>query len=979
MKSLLLDKIFDHYLENPDEFLNQRNVFVLPSRRSIVYSKHYLKNLLKQKNKSSFFPELLTINDWLEHLTGLIVLPKTQLIYQLYISYKKNFSENPDPFSSFLKWGQMLLNDFNDLLITHPNNPEIQKQIYTNLTNIKEIEHWSLNREPLSANQRRYLDLMGTFYNIFQDFNASILQQGYAYSGLLYEEAVKRIQSRPIQDIPFLNSVHQFIFVGLNAITPAEKIILDTLKKENKARFYWDYDNYYVFENKNHEAGEFIRKNFTEFGIEEINKQSESYFDKPKNIEIVAGTNDIEEALYIKKVLEESIRENPSLDNTAILLNKPEALNLVLSAIPDEVEYNISMEYPISYTPAFQFLNQLLKILTDQEIKNKKIIYHRYFTGLLQNPFFKSYLWNKHQIKEYSINTIIQNVHQKNKIYIALEQDIIFNDSDYNNDTQTTALQIQKTLESLLTITNFNLSPIIQFLESYLYFLQEKKIKDVITINTLQSICQHLNTIHQIILNDKENVFESIKDVQVFIHQSLSRESLAFKGEPLKGLQILGMLESRLLDFENLIIPFMNEGVFPPNHQKHSFFPFDLRNHYKLPTHYNDDAIFSYTFYRNLHSPSKIFLSYNHSDNDDNIGLYLIKGEQSRYIQQIIYELSLKKDCIKINQKTIVNSPPNLQYTKEITIPKDNIKTLLDLVYSPTSITNYLDCSLRFYFSYILKLKEVEEATEEIQANIEGNIFHQVMQDIFSNKEYYNDEGYLDAKKIEKIIHNPILIANIIKTEIDQLHLEHKGKILIQEELLKEEILEFLKKEQTFIKNNLVKIIYTEKEKNTNNKTICSLFLPDGNSIKIYGIPDRIDLINNGYFRVVDYKTSYKKSDNLEFITDIHQKGQNENINKQIQLQIYVWYALNTGLIPSNEIPVTAAILPLRDRSSNKTDYQKYITQSNEVKKFTDAKEITQLLQYIFTEHILNTEKPFQQTEDTRHCAYCSFNYICKR
>ncbi len=985
MKSLLLDKIFEHYLQNPENFHKHRIIFVLPSRRSIVYSKHYLKNLFKQKNISTIFPEIITIHEWLEQLTGLIVLPKTQLLYHLYTSYKKQFDKSAEPFASFLKWGTMLLNDFNDVLISHPNDPQKQQQIYTNLTNIKEIEHWSLNREPLSENQKRYLELMQSFYNIFQDFNNTLLQHNYAYSGLLYEQSVKIIQSQDTNSIPYLSAVHQFVFIGLNAITPAEKIILTTLKKEKKAKFYWDYDPYYVSENPKHEAGEFIRKNTTELGLEELNKQDRSYFDNSKTIQIVAATNDVEEALYIKQILNELIKENPSLDNTAIILNKPEALNILLSAIPQDIEYNISMEYPLSYTAVFQFLNQLFKILIDQEIKNKKLIYHKYFTSILQNPFFKFYLWNVHKIKESHINILIQNVHQKNKIYIALEQDSIFNDKEYKEDTKQAAQHIHSEFQQLLSLHNSSLSPIIHFLESYLQHLQKNKNKDIITINTIQNICQHLNNLEQILSNDKEHVFKNTKDIHALFYYTLSHESLAFKGEPLKGLQILGMLESRLLDFENILIPFMNEGIFPPNSQKHSFFPFDLRFYYNLPTHYNDDATFSYTFYRNLHSPKKIFLSYNNSDSDENIRLYLPKAEQSRYIQQILYELSLRKPSIKINPNTLVNTPPNLQYSKAITIPKDAsiYQLLLDLVYSPTSITTYLDCSLKFYFSYILKLKEVEEATEEIQANMEGNIFHKVMQEIYSDKNYYNNQGYLDANKITQLIQNPQQISNIINSEIDQLHLEHKGKILIQEELLKEEILEFLRKEQEFINNNQVKIIYTEKENTNNNKTTCSLNV-DTNMIKYYGIPDRIDAINDTFFRVVDYKTSFKKTDTLEFSNNVgiknkeNKKNKNENYNKQIQLLVYVLYAIKTNQITLHK-PVTAAILPLRDRSNQKNDYQKYITEMGNIKHFTNTSEIENVLTSIFQNHILNTSENFHQTDNVKMCEYCAFNYICKR
>ncbi|MCX7729430.1 MAG: hypothetical protein N2203_08165, partial [Bacteroidia bacterium] len=311
MKSNLLDTILKDYVSNLD--IERKVVFVLPSKRSVYYVKKALKDICNQNNIRLVFPSIITINELIENISNLVVLSKTDLIYYLYESYKEIFKQDAEEYHSFVKWGNMLLNDFNDIVISYPNNEEKQKQIFTNLKDIKEIEHWSLNREPLSDNQKKYLELMNKFYEIFCHFNNVLLRRGYAYTGLNYQEAVKVIQNNASS---FVNRTDLFLFVGLNAITTPERMILEYLKKENKALFYWDYDTYYT-NNELHEAGKFLRENFKVFEFKS-SSPTQSYFDNKKEVHIVSANNDIEEVLFIKQKLSELQNElqTNALDDT---------------------------------------------------------------------------------------------------------------------------------------------------------------------------------------------------------------------------------------------------------------------------------------------------------------------------------------------------------------------------------------------------------------------------------------------------------------------------------------------------------------------------------------------------------------------------------------------------------------------------------------------------------------------------------------
>ncbi len=1002
MKSWLLDKILDECIEKYN-FNHQKIVFVLPSKRSIYYSKHHLKQIFQQRKTSGFLPEFVTPAELAEKITGLTVLTNIELIYYLYCSYQKIYKHQEEykndnkhkseNYSSFIKWASMLLSDFNDILISHPNDLNKQKDIFTNLKNIREIEHWSLNKEPLSENQEKYLKLMHAFYDIFNDFNTTLLSNNYAYTGLNYQKSAEIIQTNEAKNNIYLNNTEQFIFVGLNAITPAEEIIYKHLKNDGKALFYWDYDDYYTkntTDEWNHEAGKFLKENFKKYGLETSNKYSTSFFDKEKKIYIATGTNDTEEVLYIIKILQKIQDEEKDLSQTAIVLNKPEALTLILSAIPDEVQYNVSMEYPLYLTPAYQLLNDILKIFAHQLKTNEKtnLIYYKHFLSILFNSFFKDYMYCACQTEEKTIQQLIHNIQKKNKIFISITNDSIF--KEIINEKESVNQQLEKIKSFFQIFKEQEVTKIIQHInqlfQEYLIIKLKKESKDIFNINTIHTICEQLNKIENILRKDKGTILKDIRDVQALVQQILMKEAIPFKGEPLSGLQIIGTLESRLLDFENILIPFMNENVFPPDHRKTSFIPYDLSNYHQLPTHYNQDAIFSYLFYRNLHQPKSIYLSYINPENAEDKGLQNNTGEKSRYIQQIEYELSQKKN-IKIEKYNIVSQQkiitPNI-----IEIPKNNqlINTLKNIVYSPSAITTYLDCSLKFYFRYILKLKSEDEPREELEADIEGNIFHEVMRILYSNQteKILSKDGYIQTEKLNTLLNKETIIEKIIQKEIKNLNLERRGKTLIQEELLKKDILQLIKKEYEYTKDKKIKIIYIEKKEKIHPNNFILL-----DDTKISSIPDRIDYIENEkLYRIVDYKSSFREENDKMQFNDIEKciDTKIKSIYKQLQLLIYIHYAIQSQIINlKKQEKIKGAILPLRTKSlknHEKSDSPYFYTDeftSDNTNPTYHLNNIENKIKYFFNKYIMNKKHHFQQTKDETTCKYCDFNYICKK
>lgn len=975
MKSYVLDNILSEFIDNK-EIQHQKVLFVLPSKRSAYYAKEKLKTLVKEKNLTLASPDFLTPNELAEKITQLIVLNSVDLIYYLYLSYQKKY-QPADDYALFSKWAPMLLNDFNDVVTFLPNEPEKQKNIFTNLKDIKEIEHWSLNEKKLSEHQQRYLDLMGKFYEIFMDFNNTLLDNGFAYSGLNYQKAIEILsENDAIKNHLYLKNIQQINFVGLYAITPAEKIIYQALKKNGiNTEFYWDADIYYL--EQHHEVYDLFNKNFEDFrGKERIPQVSK--FDESKKIHIITTSSEVEEAMTLKKFLNELRRENNELNNTAIILNKPENLELVLSAIPEGAEYNVTMEYPLSRTNAFHFLLQAMKIFVS--IQDNKI-YYKPLVAILLNPFFKNYCKVVHDVPNYLLHKILNNIQNQNKIFIQVNNDNIFNNNFYTEEEQTSIEKIKNIFNVFSHSNNKDfIYALKNIFEEYIQKMLSEKIHDYININIAQSILEQLNRVYNVLTEDENKVFKTKKDVYVLVNQIISRESVSFKGEPMKGLQILGALESRLLDFENIFIPFMNEGVFPPDNRKISFFPYDLRGYFGLPLHYYDDAIFSYLFYRNLQHSKNIYLSYNASITE-NKKLRGISGEESRYIQQVKYELVPSKQNIQLFTYNIQYQPLQLR-NNEIKINKTEevINQLMDFTFSPSSISTYLDCSLKFYFRYILGLKPIGDVSEELEANIEGIILHDVMRQLFSHQNVLDENKFLKVNELEKLMKSN-LIDTIVTKHIKEINFELKGKTLIQKELLVEDIKTLIKKEIEYIRENNLQlmIVHTEEEKKEGTDGVK---LEVGNYLlNISGFPDRIDYDwNKKTFRIIDYKSSLSNSDILDYnkVGDeslLRFKNKStKSINKQLQLLIYIYYATIKGMFNDNIPEYKGIIVPLKNKSKeNKSIYQEIQNWTN------DFDNLTEKLQGIFNNYILNKKEPFQQTPNENLCAYCDFNYICKR
>ncbi len=954
---------------NKYDFNLQNITIVLPSKRSIVFSKHYLKQIFKDKKKTSFFPQLCTPDYIVQNISGISPLQKVDLIYKLYQSYvrvSKN-KEEVHPYHVFVKWAPTLLNDFNDVLISHPTDTEKQKLFFTNLKDIKEIEQWSLNNKELSENQERYLNLMQSFYDIFINLNSTLIKQQNGYTGLILNEAIHRLKSQ--KEISFIQATDTFIFIGLNAVNPAENIIYKYLKQINKAEFYLDYDSFYTTETE-HEAGYFINETLHAFSINRDTK--ESFFKSEKAIHICSVESNIDQALYIRSILEQLRKDNPNLENTAIVVPDSSLLWPLMSAIPEDIEYNVSMEYPIAHTPVYQFIQNYIFTCMMLE-KKANLIYHTQLSQILMNPFFKNYLYYTYDIPVNTINKFLNEVQRKNKIYISIIKDNLFEAQEFEKIKEALQIFIEANISSNIVI----IQTIINVLEKYISKLFSNQ-KNNIQITMAQSILQHLYRIKDILAQDQSRVFQSIKDLYTIVSQIVGKESIAFSGEPLKGLQILGVLETRLLDFETIIWTSMNEKIMPANSFKHSFIPYDLRKHFNLPTYEHYDAIAAYYFYRSIQRAKQIYLTYSSATSSESI------GEESRFIKQIKFELADKPN-IHTYFYTIQNNI-KINTSSTISIKKDEkiINQLYNLTYTPTSFTTYINCPLKFYFQYILNIKEKEELSEDLESNTKGVIFHSIMQKIYS----VIRGKIIDPQALEQIIQSNI-IETLIELELAVKNFELKGTVLIQKEILLKEINKFLKAELKLVQQNQISILSLEEQSEI-------FTIPTSErDIQFKGIPDRIDFVwETGVLRVIDYKSSFSAQDNLQldFSTLFNATDREKSNTKLIQLLIYIlsvfankrrWTIYNQThkqVIVPEQVTGYIAALTVKQSENNNRYFQ--ITNTGGGIQLFDEPTINTLINAIslyLTNEILNPDKEFKQTENINLCKYCTYNYFCQR
>ena len=913
-------------------------IIVLPNNRNISYFRYYYAQIL---GKVVWMPQIITIEKFFQSLTSYTLDNDISLIFNLYEVFNEVFKG--DQFfgnytvDEFLPLGRIILDDFNEL-----DNYMIDvSKIYENIYDYNSIDFADqyLDSEQkkiisdflgiitnnISEQNERIVALLKQLPKLYFQYKERLLKQRKLYSGLL-----KRIIIENPENIPI--AYRKYFFVGFNALTKTERELMLFFKRNAEAYFYWDYDDFYYKDTQN-EAGYFLRKNIPLLG-DDGNFSTDNFRKKKKTIITMAFPEDTLQAKAIPYIFEK-LHINPSdiqeLSDTVIVITKENMLLPVLYSIPPTIaDVNITTGLSIKNTALYALVDNWLKILL--QVKNKHRINLSDLILLLKNPLIYNYLIS-------SVDIFKSLVSQK---ISYIEPELL---DDFKEDF----------LRLMFDKRNFeNIFIFLQNFLNLLYFLfwnsqssQDKTIGEFI-YELYIKISNFKNFLEQ-----KGIKNFNIEIAFLFIREMLSDIQVPFTGRTINGLQITTMLETRNLDFKNVIILNLNEEIYPSMRKRASFLSEFIRAVYGLPLVKAQDAVFAYFFYRLLQRAENVFLLYNNSFSKNT-------REKSRFIQQLEYETDI------ITQK--------LYYT-DITIPKITLKVptiykdsrILSILnkylegekyFSASALNVYLDCPLKFYYKYIEGIQEAEEYSAEINAAQLGSILHAIMERIYTP--YKNK--IITEKHILKIKQNIDQILQeaaepITLTPIKQLY-SGLNKLIL--EVIKEQILILLDYD---LKNQPFKIIDLEKE------MIMQVPLFSGKKIKIKAIFDRIDE-KDDVIRLIDYKTGGDV--NKARFDDIFDKNK-PHTHALFQMMLYTYLHKDT---PQQVEPALYVVRQLEKQAFNPAiviDGQRLTNRENELlDKF--YKNFNLLVEELTDENI-----PFTAAETTKPCAFCGYRYLCGR
>jgi RecB family exonuclease len=844
---------------------------VLPSRRAALFLK---KHLATQIRRPFFPPQMVTMTDLFTEFVPLRLAEPPELMFLLYEAYAEIENEDADTFDRYLRWGNMLLADFNDIdrYLVDP------KAIFRDLRNIKkqelEIESWSFEDSQLSGNQEKYLQFWKGMKSYYDVFNRKLDERGWAYQGKLYRKVANEIAQ-------IASGIRNrfFVFAGFNALSAAEEKIIDHLCTQGIGEIYFDVDQWYL-EDQDHEAGLFFRRIRDKWGSRGFQLLGNHYTTGEKQIQIYNAPGNVAQARIAGEVLAMESHK-AELKNIALVFADEQLLLPMLNSLPHEVDKaNITMGFPLRNSDLFQLYLQLMQLYQarlDEEGKDKGGFYYKPFLDLMFHPLLREFM-NKEE------EDIRRQVSDGKRIFIL---DKYLNDFSGERFSQ----------------MRFLFEPVHDFPGEILNRfdrLNELLEHHFTTVGKSRLALEYIYHLSGVVkkLRDILHAFPYVRDfyaLRTLLKQYVSQLDISFVGEPLDGLQIMGMLESRALDFDTIILTSANEELLPRSRWDHSFILFEVKRFHHLPTYKDRDALYANHFYRLLQRAKTIHIIYD-ADPDS-----FSSGEKSRFVQQIQEELPRINPKVHVDEVTVrLNlSASDLQHgVKKTEAIIARIREHLERGISPSALNTWLTCPMDYYYKYVLGLKEKEELDDVSDIAIAGNVIHKVLElqyEKFKGKEL----GKNDIVQMEKEM--PSLLKEVLADEVGKSNAE-QGTYYLIGQVADKFLRGFYTTEKESVVENTIEIVNLEEVLHT-TKTFETRFGPVNFAIK--GKADRIDRCN-GVLRVIDYKTgSFNVGDVvLKDVQKLREKP------KAMQLLAYSWALLFAK--DYSETHVQSAIYPLK-------------------------------------------------------------------
>lgn len=957
---------------------------VFPNKRASLFLNSYLAQLA---HKPIWTPTYITISDLFRRHSDLKVADPIKSICDLHKTFVKctGIDETLD---HFYGWGQLLLADFDDV----DKNMVDAKQLFANLSDIHELDDVSYltdyQKEMIrkffsnftddhnSELKKRFLQLWCHFYDIYTEFNQRMTEQGLAYEGALYRSVVSN------ESIEFRHK--KYLFVGFNMMQVVELNLLDRLKKQGKAAFYWDYDQYYM--DGNNEAGHYIRQYLPYYPNELADyPQQEIYNNMTKNKDITyisAPTENIQ-ARYVNSWLKENGRYKMGC-NVAIVLSDESLLQSVIHSLPQEVEsINITIGYPLQQTPFYSLIQQLIQLQGIGHSKQGDTYRLHYVLIALRHPYTR-YISEKY-------TKLLAKLDEQKRFYPS--RDFLSMDGD-----EGLTLLFRNLEEATASQDEYN-RKLITYLLDVLRTIgtHAKELNDPLFHESLYRTYTLLNRLQDLIIAGDLQV--DIITLERLIQQLIQTTSIPFHGEPAEGIQVMGVLETRNLDFDHILVLSCNEGKLPKGVNDSSFIPYTLRKAYGLTTVENKVAIFAYYFHSMLQRAHDITLTYNNATEDGQ------SGEMSRFMLQMMVESqhSIKRKTLVAGQKPLRPAYSDAQKTDEVMAVLDNIKMI-----TPTFLNTYQRCQKQFYYKYVKGLLEPDEIDEdEVDNKIFGNIFHRAAE-LFYYTFASKDDIATDDQGKQRLIHPIVITADdldhalkdtsLIYRLVDQAFREELFKVSSSDYHPKYNGLQLINKE--VIASYLRQLITIDRRQAPFTiigmeiavSTTLGVTTARGQKLfRIGGFIDRLDSVAASgnpsasgnlaeRIRVIDYKTGRSRTSHPKDIEEVF-STQPLAIGKHndyyLQAILYSLIVKNDRRYNPAQEPVSPGLLFIQNAGAE--DYDPTLKLGKEL--LTDVvpleAEFTNHLRSLLS-NIYDPALPLKPTDDKKRCTFCPYAALCK-
>lgn len=934
---------------------------VFPNKRAGLFFNEYLA---QESDSPIWSPAYVSISELFRSLSPWEVGDPVKLVCELYKIFRRE-TQSTETLDDFYFWGEMLISDFDD---ADKNKVDTDK-LFSNLQDLRNImddytfiddeqeeairqffQNFSIERR--TALKERFISLWNVLGNIYKGFRESLASQNIAYEGMMYRHVIEHLD---VDKLPY----EKYVFVGFNVLNKVEHTLFTQLKDAGKAVFYWDYDEFYMKENRQavtHEAGEFIRRNLRDFPSP-LSGELFKNLSKPKEVHYIASSTENAQARYLPQWIRNNLT-TPEKETAVVLCNEA-LLQPVLHSLPAEVKHvNITMGFPLSQTPVYSFLIALLELHTHGfNFKSGRYTFQSVVT-LLKHPYTRQ-LTGQAELLEKELT--------RNNRFYPLPGELgkdefltrLFTPLSGNLNL---CIRLSETLQQVAGIYQANTSGT-EDTDAFNQLYRESLFKAYTTINRFRTL-----------IEEDELTVQS-ETFRRLLVKVLSTTNIPFHGEPAIGMQVMGVLETRNLDFRHLVLLSVNEGQLPKSGGDSSFIPYNLRKAFGMTTIEHKIAVYAYYFYRLLQRAERITLIYNTSSDGLN------RGEWSRFMLQFLIEWPhpITRQFLEAGQSPQGTSPITVEKTPDV---MRRMQSLFDVranpkaKFSPSALNYYLDCPLKFYYRYVAGLSAPDEVSAEIDSATFGSIFHYAAEHIY--KDLTTHGKVINKEALETLLRNEVKLQDYVDTAFKKLFFnvpqnekpEYNGVQLINSAV----IARYLKQ---LLQNDLRYAPFTFIASEMEVDEPIDIQTPKGViKSRIGGIIDRMDS-KDGTLRIVDYKTG-GDADTPPHVESLFIPDKKRS---NYVFQTFLYAAIMCRKQPTMKI--APALLYIHRAA---TETYSPVIQMGEPRKPKEAvedfskyeKEYRERLQGLL-EEIFNPEKSFTQTEIIEKCTYCDFKALCKR